>query len=209
MDSSRTFWEQRYRFVQLDPAPPSELAREAIPMLRARYRETGRRPVVLDLGAGGSQDAALLAERAGTVVAVDFVAGGMRHLPRTVHRVVADLREPLPFAGESFDFVYSHLVVSCSFSVAELQALFREVYRVLVPGGALWLLARSTDDPTCRRLGSRGPGYYPLAGAGLHFFSKKYLRRFLVGFEVEEISGVALQQHDEPYNAVVVRAKKD
>lgn len=208
MDSSRAFWEQRYRHLHVTPAPPSVLAHRAFRWLQGRVQKQSHRPVVVDLGAGGSLDAALFARLDATVVAVDFVARALEHLPPTVHRLVADLRTPLPLRSDSVDLAYTHLVVSCAFYNEEIVALFGEVYRVLVPGGTFWVLARSTDDPTCRYLGSRGPGYYDLAGTGLHFFSKKHLRRYLNRFVIEEIAAVELQQHDERYNAIVARARK-
>ncbi len=208
MDSSRAYWEQRYGYAK-EPAPPSDLAQEAYRWLSRRAPAGGGPLRIVDLGAGGSRDAELLAVRLDAVaVAVDFAYNGLQHFSRHVCPVVADLRGPLPFAGETFDVVISHLTANCSFTAGEVERLFEEIHRILVPGGEVWILVRSIEDPIYRQLPQRGPGLYDLAGTGLHLFSRKYLVRCMNAFEIGEIRGVVLQRGGERYNGLVARVRK-
>lgn len=89
---------------------------------------------VLDLGAGPGDGTAMLAETGATVTGVDFsrtmvAAARRRHPGVTFHEGDAEV---LPFAGGAFDAVVSNFVVH---HLARPAIVFREVSRVLVPGG--------------------------------------------------------------------------
>lgn len=112
---------------------------------------------VLDAGCGPGLYAEELLARGAVVTAVD-ASEPMLELARarlgeraTVLR--ADLDDPLPFADASFDLVVSALVVH---HVADRAAAFRELHRVLVPGGAAVV---STQHPTTDWL-RKGGSYF-------------------------------------------------
>jgi SAM-dependent methyltransferase len=95
---------------------------------------TGR---VLDAGCGAGHLAADLEARGATVVGLD---ASREMLGYAVDRgcvdvLRADLGAPLPFADETFDGVASSLAFHY---VRDWDVLFRELRRVLVPGG--WLV---------------------------------------------------------------------
>jgi ubiquinone/menaquinone biosynthesis C-methylase UbiE len=145
---------------------------------------------VLDIGCGIGGIDLLLAEtyQAGHVVGIDIEAENIdlatararrRGLgDRVSYRTVDD--GPLPFAGERFDVVFSKDSIV---HVVDKEALFRDIYRVLRPGGLFiasdWL--RSDDNPASpdmqRYIESEGlsfamasPAHYKKAmtAAGLH-----------------------------------------
>lgn len=112
---------------------------------------------VLDAGCGPGLYAEELLARGAVVTAVDE-SEPMLELARarlgeraTVLR--ADLNGPLPFADGSFDLVVSALVIH---HVADRAAAFRELHRVLVPGGAAVV---STQHPTTDWL-RKGGSYF-------------------------------------------------
>ncbi len=104
---------------------------------------------ILDLGAGtGMFSAALMKRYRGTdVVALDIAPAMLRR----VQRRGGWLRKPLcvcadgerlPFADDSFDFIFSNLMLQwCS----DLEATFAELRRVLAPGGLLMFTTFGPD----------------------------------------------------------------
>ncbi|HET6683909.1 MAG TPA: methyltransferase domain-containing protein [Gaiella sp.] len=104
--------------------------------------ETGER--VLDLGSGAGTDslvAALMVGPAGSVTGIDMTpemlakarAAADEAGLRNVTFVEGDA-ESLPFADASFDVVLSNGVIDL---IPDKDAVFAELYRVLVPGGRI------------------------------------------------------------------------
>jgi malonyl-CoA O-methyltransferase len=100
---------------------------------------------VLELGCGTGKNTVWLAERARSVVALDFSDGmlararerlesasGAAHVRFVRH----DVREPWPVPAGSADVVVGNLVLE---HVADLAPVFAEAARVLRPGGQLLL----------------------------------------------------------------------
>jgi ubiquinone/menaquinone biosynthesis C-methylase UbiE len=96
---------------------------------------------VLELGCGTGKNTAWLAEQFGHVTAVDFSAG-MLNVARqkTTAKNVAfyqyDISKPWPAESRTFDLVTCNLVLE---HVADLHFIYKEVDRVLRPGGQLFL----------------------------------------------------------------------
>lgn len=127
---------------------------------------------VLDLGCGTGGNTTLLAERygAGRVVGVDIEASlvaraAERAMTRGLgHRVEFRRVEPgpLPFGLASFDVVFSKDAI---IHVADKEALFRDLHRVLRPGGWLlasdWLIAHDGEPSPAMRhyLAMEGLGF--------------------------------------------------
>ena len=88
----------------------------------------------LDLGCGRyvvPQWAATAVASLSPLVGIDLDPAALRVNPLVRHRVVAN-GEALPFADNSFDFVTANMVLE---HVATPERLFKEVSRVLAPGG--------------------------------------------------------------------------
>jgi DNA-binding transcriptional ArsR family regulator len=122
----------------------------------ARRFERANARDLLELGAGQGRDTLLLARRVFDVRALDFSERGVRAIREQAVRagltdgvqpVARDVGEPLPFASESFDGCYSHMLYCMALTEAELRALNAEVHRVLRPGALNIYTVRTTGDP--------------------------------------------------------------
>ena len=106
---------------------------------------------VLELGAGRGGYSYVFNQEASRFIACDFQADAFfpkMHIPFCI----ADVSRPLPFASRRFDLVYASSLVE---HLAEPDTLLAEVWRVLKPGGMLYLSF---------------PPFYSLAMVGGHNF---------------------------------------
>jgi SAM-dependent methyltransferase len=102
----------------------------------AEFREHAGEKV-LEIGCGTGADLLQFAKHGAIATGVDLTE---KHIELARERVGslavvqrADMRH-LPFADESFDYIYSHGVLMCS---DEPEKVVREMYRVLRPGGRI------------------------------------------------------------------------
>ena len=104
---------------------------------------------ILDLGAGTGFFTAALMRRypEAEVLALDLAMNMLRHTRQRdasaaqLHCVCAD-GESLPFADDSFDFIFSNLMLQWCM---ELQPVFTELRRILAPGGLLMFTTFGPD----------------------------------------------------------------
>ncbi len=107
---------------------------------------------VLDIGAGMCPATVLAASRGASVVAVDpsgmmrFVSGVRRLFQRARHRITIEsgTAEDLPVAGGSLDAIWT---VNSVHHWVDLDLAFRELDRVLAPGGRLVLMDEDFTHP--------------------------------------------------------------
>ena len=109
---------------------------------------------VLDLGSGAGTDALVAAQmvgRNGSVTGVDMTpqmlakaATAAFEMGATNVRFVAAEAEELPFDDECFDVVISNGVIDL---IPDKDAVFSQLFRVLVPGGRLQLADVTIQNP--------------------------------------------------------------
>jgi ubiquinone/menaquinone biosynthesis C-methylase UbiE len=125
--------------------------------LRAHHRWTARRLHAALSGrvmtVGGLWREAELAGLAADLVVTDLSPGMLRTFRDRASRLAAADALALPFADATFDHAVAPLVLHhiAGASVAEarrhLRAALREVHRVLVPGGRLWISELCVSAP--------------------------------------------------------------
>ena len=126
------------------------LQREIGQRLIERLQLIRLQPVaILDLGAGtGTFSKALLQRyRKADVIALDVALNMLRHTQRRGRwfrkpRCVCSDAERLPFADDSFDFIFSNLMLQWCM---DLESVFTELRRVLAPGGLLMFTTLGPD----------------------------------------------------------------
>lgn len=154
---------------------------------------------LLDLGAGVGQDSVYFAERGYTVTATDLtvdklIGNAALQQQKTLAAVKrVDLREPLPFANNSFNIVYAHLSLHY-FTNEQTQAIFAEIYRVLKPGGTFAFFTNSTSDPEYGTGTELEPDYFEVEGV-----VKRYLTVQTAGAFAKDFKTILLDNDGETY----------
>ncbi|KDN80884.1 class I SAM-dependent methyltransferase [Kitasatospora cheerisanensis] len=195
--AQREHWERTYaNHPGMYGERPSESAEHAA----AVFPPGG---AVLELGAGHGRDALYFARQGFTVTAADFSPVGLEQLAAraaaeglAVSTVAQDVREPLPLPDGSVDAVYAHMLFCMALSTAELEALVREVRRVLRPGGVLVYTVRHTGDAHYGTGTGHGDDIWEHGGFAVHFFSRELVDRLAEGWGPAEIE--AFEEGDLP-----------
>ncbi len=101
---------------------------------------------VLDLGCGSGRWTKILAQKYDQITGIDNslnmlkIAQEKRSAPNIVYKKV-NVEELLPFADESFNFIFSNMVMHY---LADIETIAKELYRILKPN---CLLLFSTQHP--------------------------------------------------------------
>jgi SAM-dependent methyltransferase len=172
---------------------------------------------ILKLGCGQGHDALLIASSGYSVYGLDFSPVALEqarkyaeahpglHLRFRCH----DTSKPLPFQDGELCGVYSYLSLHY-FTDAVTRAVFREIHRVLRPGGILAFCVKSTDDPLHGKGIQLEQDMYCLDGHVRHFFSPDYIRGLLRGWQILFLSEVRTNylRSDVPSGTVQTMARK-
>jgi ubiquinone/menaquinone biosynthesis C-methylase UbiE len=114
-----------------------------------------RKSIICDLGAGKGSDTIYFLKKGHTVIAVDISDTGLevikkiakeKGLDNKLTSYQADLNDlVLPIKDNSVDYLYSRLTTHY-FSLKDTIAIFREIYRILKPGGKTIITVKSSED---------------------------------------------------------------
>jgi SAM-dependent methyltransferase len=181
-------------------ADPSEPGRFAVDMFK---REVARE--IVELGPGQGRDTVAFLAAGLRVTALDYAADALRSLQESAERLgaaerlttlVHDIREPLPLPDASSDGAYSHMLFNMALSTHELDALAREVLRVLRPGGLHVYTVRHTGDSHHGTGISHGDAMFEHGGFIVHFFDRPLVNRLAVGYTLLEV--IEFEEGDLP-----------
>ncbi len=150
--NQRTHWDSTYaKRADFFGVEPSDFGVRAA----ATLEQHGLRRI-LELGCGQGRDTFLFLQRGFEVTALDYAETGLRQMQEKakalgVDRLLTlqpcDMRAGLPFADQSFDGCFSHMFFTMQLTEKELERIFREVLRILKPGGLNIYSVRNTHDP--------------------------------------------------------------
>ena len=161
----------------------------------ATFAEHGA-STVLELGAGHGRDALFFARSGFTVHAGDFSAVALAQLADAAARegladkvttVEHDVRQPLPYAADTFDAVYAHMLLCMALSTSEIHALVGEIQRVLRPTGRFVYTVRHTGDAHYGQGVAHGDDIYEHGGFAVHFFSRRLVDDLARGWDLLEV----------------------
>ena len=189
LERQRHHWEKMFSDdPQMFGKAPSDSARKA-----ADVFGKAKTAKVLELGSGQGRDTIFLAKNGFHVWALDYSKNGVDAIGSRAEalgisdRITAkcyDARKPLPFADESFDGCYSHMLFCMALTIAELESLSKEIRRVLRLGGLNIYTVRHTEDAHYGKGIYRGEDMYEVDGFIVHFFNRELVSRLAKGYEI-------------------------
>ena len=155
---------------------------------------------VLELGAGQGRDTLYLARRGFHVHALDYApealeaiqakagaAGAADQVTAEIH----DVRQRLPFADDSVDVSFSHMLFCMALTTPELDRLVADLRRVVRPGGLVVYTARTTEDAHYGAGIAHGDDMYEHGGFVVHFFDRALIDRLASGFTLVDVTEFA------------------
>ena len=144
-------WKEKYGLPWMEPISHKDFLRAAnheelltlTPLRKVPFSWYGscKGKRVLGLASGGGQQMAILSALGAECTLFDIsdrqiesdrLVSEREHYPITL--IKGDMTEPLPFANNSFDFVVNPV---SNHYIEDVYPVFREIYRVLKPGGTL------------------------------------------------------------------------
>lgn len=140
---------------------------------------------ILELGCGEGNDSIYFADEGHDITATDFsdiviTQNQKRYNNANLHFAEQDISQPFNYPNDSFDVVYARLSLHY-FPDSITRVIFKEIERVLKPGGVLHFMCKSTSDGIYGKGEKIEPDMYELDGHVRHFFSEAYVAE-LVGY---------------------------
>ncbi|MDX2776608.1 class I SAM-dependent methyltransferase [Streptomyces caniscabiei] len=145
---------------------------------------------ILELGCGEGNDSFFFAEQGHVITATDFSDvvikqnEGRWSNPRLTF-TTQDISQPLQFSDASFNVVYARLSLHY-FTDETTRQVFREIARVVKPGGMLCFMCKSTNDHIYGKGEKIEDDMYELKGHVRHFFSPQYAAKLLNNVQLRQ-----------------------
>jgi len=194
-----THWNEVYKAHGVIQKDPSAEVVSAI----ARFRDEGISRV-LDLGCGTGRHTTLLVDAGFEVNGCDTSAEALRVISNLINGVdfeQCDMTQ-LPYENEFFDGILCNHVIQHG-RIADAQKAAEEMWRILRPGGLLFLVVVSTEHPKAStgreiesntRIDTDGvDGDVPH-----HFFTDAEMRELFKGFTIDELTHITGQSELDP-----------
>ncbi len=164
---------------------------------------------ILELGTGAGQDSLGFEDAGFVVTATDGGEAILQSIEeRSNGRIttqVVDLYESFPFEDDSFDAVYSQLVLHY-FDDEQMQSIMHEIARVLRPGGYMAMMVNSVADPEyTANEPDRHPDMRTVNGVWKRYFSVESLKPFLPQFDeiVLDNAGIAPKDAEKGIESMI------
>ncbi|MBA3724370.1 MAG: class I SAM-dependent methyltransferase [Candidatus Levybacteria bacterium] len=174
-NDQKQFWNNRHELA----SPAHVLANGEVTAFALEVQSViSPQSVMLEIGCGVGNDSLYFASKGHTVVSTDLseVAikkNKIRNNADNVTFQVLDISRPTPFEAMKFDVIYARLSLHY-FSDKVTKQIFKELSRVLKPGGYLCFLCKSVDDTSYGKGVELEKDMFEDAGHVRHFFSEKY-----------------------------------
>ncbi len=179
--NQKELWENLFGKGDLK-REPSELAKKVVKM-------TGGGKL-LELGGGTGTDALFFLRAGFEVHVVELTETGSAYLRKKAPEAVVytgDMRKILPkLPSSEFAVVYSNLALHY-FTSRDTAEIFKNIHRVLTPGGILAFSVKSTSDPLYGKGTPLEKDFYYLNGHIHHFFDRGSIQELLRGYEILEM----------------------
>jgi SAM-dependent methyltransferase len=142
---------------------------------------------ILDLGCGSGRDSIFFTKKGFEVAALDIFVDDVQQekLKRFgIKFFRKDIRE-INFKAESFDIIFAHLSLHY-FDNKTTDKIFNNLYKILKPGGYVFVKCKSTADPYFGQGKKIADNYYEF-GHKRHFFTTEYMIEKLKKFKIIKI----------------------
>ena len=211
LDAQRQQWQDS--FLEMPEMFGSEASHPAYKAAALFTKED--KTNVLELGCGQGRDTIFLARKGFKIHALDYSTQGLEAIDQKAQELmlsdrivtkVHDVRNPLPFADETFDACYSHMLYCMALTTAELDFLSGEIRRILKPAGLSLYTVRNTKDAFYRTGIHRGEDLWEIGGGFIvHFFSREKVEQLAKGYEIVEIEAFEEEDPLKKLYAVTLR----
>lgn len=186
MSVEKDFWNKKIAdwYAKTDWAKRPSIFVESV---KEYYPGTGK---VLELGCGAGQDGLWLASQGYDVTQTDLIEGMFPDIRRRAEELGAktelkqlDLLDLSSIEDSSFDVVHAHLSLHY-FDKDTTEQIFKEIYRILRPGGVLSALFNSTSDPENNEGEEIEPHYRKIGSLKKRFLDIAEARHFAEDFNI-------------------------
>jgi SAM-dependent methyltransferase len=168
---------------------------------------------ILELGCGQGRDTIFFASNNIDVVAIDASQVAIDALSKitkeknlSIHPMIHNANEGIPFDDSYFDAAYAHMFFNMRFSADKLKSLLVDVKRVLKSDGLNLFSVRSDHDVMYRKGTLVEKDIYEINGFQIRFFTKSDIEDIITktGFELYKIT----EAYEEPVNLYCVFTRK-
>jgi SAM-dependent methyltransferase len=192
LSTQRQQWQDTFSEIpEMFGPEPSDPARKTLELLKRKGITR-----LLELGCGQGRDTIYFAQNGFTVYALDYSALGLEAinkkaqelgLSHLIATITHNVRNALPFADETFDACYSHMLFCMALTNSELVFLAQEIRRVLKPDGLNIYTVRHTGDPYYGIGIYRGEDMYEVEDFIVHFFNMEQVQKLAKGYEIVDV----------------------
>jgi len=192
LDQQSQYWETSFlNKPEMFGLEPSEAAINTLKTFKEKKIKK-----IVELGTGLGRDTIFFAKNSINVEALDYSPASIKiinkksiehKLSSFISTKIFDVRKKLPFADNSIEACFSHMLYCMALTTTELKYLNSEICRILKPGGFNVYTARNTKDGDYKNGTHIGEDLYENDGFIVHFFSEDKVRQIADGFNIINI----------------------